>query len=168
MAVLVPPVHTIGTCLSKSEYSFLEKFCIESGALSISDLASAAISNLITQATRNDSPSAAQGVSAANFQVLEERVAALSRAIVLLSVALPAASAPLRKGAQLIGRMRVSHTAVTYGFTPRVLRYGSIFTLKAKERMYAMGWTPRLRQPNKTLFAVRCKIVDRQDHCTAF
>jgi hypothetical protein len=31
-----------------------------------------------------------------------------------------------------------------------------------------LGWTPRLRQPNKTLFAVRCKIVDRQDHCTAF
>jgi hypothetical protein len=33
---------------------------------------------------------------------------------------------------------------------------------------YGLGWTPRLRQPNKTLFAVRCKIVDRQDHCTAF
>jgi hypothetical protein len=36
----------------------------------------------------------------------------------------------------------------------------------------SMGWTPRLRQANKTLFAVRCKvrckIVDRQDHCTAF
>ena len=31
-----------------------------------------------------------------------------------------------------------------------------------------MGWTPRLRQPNKTLFAVRCKLLDRQDHCTAF
>ena len=31
-----------------------------------------------------------------------------------------------------------------------------------------VGWTPRLRQPNETLFAVRCKIVDRQDHCTAF
>jgi hypothetical protein len=31
-----------------------------------------------------------------------------------------------------------------------------------------VGWTPRLRQPNKTLFAVRCKKLDRQDHCTAF
>ena len=31
-----------------------------------------------------------------------------------------------------------------------------------------LGWTLRLRQPNKTLYAVRCKIVDRQDHCTAF
>ena len=31
-----------------------------------------------------------------------------------------------------------------------------------------MGWTPGLRQPNKTLFAVRCKLLDRQDHCTAF
>ena len=27
-----------------------------------------------------------------------------------------------------------------------------------------MGWTRRLRQQNKTLFAVRCKILDRQDH----
>ncbi len=24
-----------------------------------------------------------------------------------------------------------------------------------------MGWTPGLRQPNKTLLAVRCKILDR-------
>lgn len=31
-----------------------------------------------------------------------------------------------------------------------------------------VGWTPRLRQPNKTLLAVRCKLLDRQDHCTAF
>ena len=22
---------------------------------------------------------------------------------------------------------------------------------------FALGWTPRLRQPNKTLYAVRCK-----------
>src|SRR6202140_2822670 len=36
----------------------------------------------------------------------------------------------------------------------------------AKE--FELGWTPRLRQPNKTLFAVRCKLLDRQDHCTAF
>ena len=33
---------------------------------------------------------------------------------------------------------------------------------------WTLGWTPRLRQPNKTLFAVRCKLLDRQDHCTAF
>jgi len=31
-----------------------------------------------------------------------------------------------------------------------------------------LGWTPWLRQPNKTLFVVRCKLLDRQDHCTAF
>jgi integrase len=31
-----------------------------------------------------------------------------------------------------------------------------------------LGWTPRLRQLNKTLFAVRCKLLDRQDHFTAF
>jgi hypothetical protein len=31
-----------------------------------------------------------------------------------------------------------------------------------------VGWTPRLRQPNKTLFAVRCKNLDRQDHYSAF
>ena len=35
------------------------------------------------------------------------------------------------------------------------------------ERIH-LGWTPWLRQPNKTLFAVRCKLLDRQDHCTAF
>jgi hypothetical protein len=26
-----------------------------------------------------------------------------------------------------------------------------------------LGWAPRLRQPNKTLFADRCKLLDRQD-----
>lgn len=31
-----------------------------------------------------------------------------------------------------------------------------------------MRWTPWLRQPNKTLFAVRCNFLDRQDHCGAF
>ncbi|MFP5209303.1 MAG: hypothetical protein ACLGRW_08435, partial [Acidobacteriota bacterium] len=35
-------------------------------------------------------------------------------------------------------------------------------------QVVVLGWTPRLRQLNKTLFAVRCKFVDRQDHCTAF
>jgi hypothetical protein len=31
-----------------------------------------------------------------------------------------------------------------------------------------MGLPPRLTQTVKTLFAVRCKILDRQDHCNAF
>ena len=43
-----------------------------------------------------------------------------------------------------------------------VLNQGEIASL------LILGWTPRLRQPNKTLFAVRCKLLDRQGHCTAF
>jgi hypothetical protein len=31
-----------------------------------------------------------------------------------------------------------------------------------------LGLPPRLTQTVKTLFAVRCKILDRQDHCNAF
>jgi len=40
-----------------------------------------------------------------------------------------------------------------------------LFLLKSP---LALGWTPWLRQPNKTLFAVRCKLLDRQEYCTAF
>ncbi|HEV2274197.1 MAG TPA: Fic family protein, partial [Acidobacteriaceae bacterium] len=46
----------------------------------------------------------------------------------------------------------------------RVGRLLITFMLCAEE----VGWTPRLRQANKTLFAVRRKLLDRQDHCTAF
>lgn len=30
------------------------------------------------------------------------------------------------------------------------------------------GVDPSAEKPNKTLFAVRCQLLDRQDHCTAF
>src|SRR5947209_830569 len=40
--------------------------------------------------------------------------------------------------------------------------------LSVMELGHYVGWTPWLRQPNKTLFVVRCKWLDRQDHCTAF
>jgi glucokinase len=33
---------------------------------------------------------------------------------------------------------------------------------------YNLGLPPRLRQTVKTLFAVGCKSLDRQDHCSAF
>lgn len=33
---------------------------------------------------------------------------------------------------------------------------------------HSMGLTPWLSQPLKTVIAVRCKLLDRQDHCTAF
>ena len=37
-----------------------------------------------------------------------------------------------------------------------------------RQHPFRVGWTPRLRQLNKTLFAVRCRLLDRQDHCNAF
>jgi hypothetical protein len=41
-------------------------------------------------------------------------------------------------------------------------------TMRSYIRAVEVGWTPWLRQTNKTLLTVRCKLLDRQDHCTAF
>lgn len=49
MPVLVPRIRTIGVRLSEDEYSSLEKFCVESGARSISDLARAAICSFVSR-----------------------------------------------------------------------------------------------------------------------
>lgn len=44
-----------------------------------------------------------------------------------------------------------------------------IVTVLAKDTFgISMGLTPWLAQPVKTLFAVRCKTLDRQDYGTAF
>src|SRR4051812_4429925 len=58
--------------------------------------------------------------------------------------------------------LNVHHTFYSPGRDPWDYPDASLVTL------CELGWTRWLRQPNKTLFAVRCKLLDRQDHCTAF
>ena len=55
MAVLIPRVRTIGVRLSKEEYAALERFAVESGARSISDVARTAICTFLRKSTRKRS-----------------------------------------------------------------------------------------------------------------
>lgn len=52
MAVLIPRSRTIGVRLSLEEYESLERFCVETRARSMSDLARNAILNHISRASR--------------------------------------------------------------------------------------------------------------------
>jgi hypothetical protein len=48
MSVLIPRIRTINVRLSEEEYLALERFCVASGARSISDLVRGAMDSLVT------------------------------------------------------------------------------------------------------------------------
>jgi hypothetical protein len=55
MAVLIPRIRTINVRLSEEEYLELERFCIASGARSISDLVRGTMHSLVTGGNQNNS-----------------------------------------------------------------------------------------------------------------
>lgn len=89
MAVLIPRIRTIGVRLSEDEYSSLEKFCIESGARSISDLARNAIWSFVNRANQDTALASTVNQNAAQVKDLEEKIAKLSDEIALLKAASP-------------------------------------------------------------------------------
>jgi len=84
MSVLIPRTRTIGVRLSEQEYAALEKYCVENGARSISDLARSAICNLVNQVNQEHAP--VEGVSGPSMRVkhLQEKLEMLAAEIASL------------------------------------------------------------------------------------
>ena len=83
--------------------------------------------------------------------------------LVVAAMATQAGNSEERRAAlKMLRRLKRSKT-VTLGADKSYQEEGFVRGLRAH-----VGWTPWLRQPNKTRFAVRCKFVDRQDQCNAF
>ena len=55
MAVLIPRIRTINVRLSEEEYLELERFCVASGARSISDLVRNTMNSLVTSRNQDNS-----------------------------------------------------------------------------------------------------------------
>jgi outer membrane murein-binding lipoprotein Lpp len=94
VSVLVPRQRTIGVRLSEAEYTALERFCVGSGARSISDLARIAISSYLNRGTEESSLTLAVSQNAAQVKDLEEKIARLSSEIAQLRAASPAGAGP--------------------------------------------------------------------------
>lgn len=84
MAVLIPRIRTIGVRLSEEEYSTLERFCVESGARSISDLARNAIWNFVNRAHQDNALASAVSTHSAQVKDLEQRLEQLTAEMALL------------------------------------------------------------------------------------
>jgi hypothetical protein len=100
MTVLIPRIRTIGIRLSEEEYSSLEKFCVESGARSISDLARNAIWSFVNRVNQDTSLASTVNQNAAQVQGLEEKIARLSKEIALLRAVSPAGEGPREQGGE--------------------------------------------------------------------
>jgi hypothetical protein len=82
VAVLIPRVRTIGVRLSEDEFSSLEKFCAESGARSISDLARSAICSFVNGGNPRDALAATVRRNAAEVKRLQQTIELLTEEIV--------------------------------------------------------------------------------------
>lgn len=78
VTILVPRIRTIGVRLSEDEYSALEKFCVESGARSISDLARTAICSFVNRANQESTLVSVVNQHAAQVKELEQKLKRLS------------------------------------------------------------------------------------------
>lgn len=85
MAILDPRTRTIGVRLSEDEFASLERFCVTSGARSISDLARTAIWEFVNHAGRQRSRSSRSEYSV-QMKLLELKIEQLSAEIASLKV----------------------------------------------------------------------------------
>ena len=84
MPVLFRRHRIIGVRLSEEEYAALEKYCVESRARSISDLARSAIASLVSRAGRESALASAVDQNATQVKDLEDKIARLSSEVALL------------------------------------------------------------------------------------
>lgn len=82
MTVLIPRARTIGVRLSAEEYSALERFCLVTGARSMSEVARTAICKFVRKAARKSPASAAE--HATQLRDLEQRVSQFNAEIAFL------------------------------------------------------------------------------------
>lgn len=78
MAVLIPRIRTINVRLSEEEYLELERFCVASGARSISDLVRNTMNSLITSRNQDNSLASSVIEYSAHVRDLELRVRELA------------------------------------------------------------------------------------------
>jgi hypothetical protein len=84
VAILVPRHRTIGVRLSEEEYTSLEKFCVESGSRSISDLARSAIASFLSHMHRENALTSTVKQHSEQVKDLERKIERLSAEIALL------------------------------------------------------------------------------------
>jgi len=78
MAVLIPRIRTINVRLSEEEYLELERFCVASGARSISDLVRSTMHSVVTSGNRDSSLASSVNEYSAHVRDLELRVKELA------------------------------------------------------------------------------------------
>ena len=74
MGVLIPRIRMINVRLSEEEYLELERFCIASGARSISDLVRGTMHNLVASGNQGDSLASSVVEYSTHVKNLEQRV----------------------------------------------------------------------------------------------
>jgi uncharacterized small protein (DUF1192 family) len=84
VAVLIPRIRTLGVRLSEDEYLSLEKFCVKSGARSISDVARTAICNFVSRGNEENELASTVSQNVAQVKELEQKIEALTTEISLL------------------------------------------------------------------------------------
>src|ERR1039458_2916165 len=84
MAVLMPRARSISIRLSREEFSALEKYCVASGARSISDLARSAICGLLNRANEESALTVTVRQHSALVKSLEGKIEQLTAEIGLL------------------------------------------------------------------------------------
>jgi hypothetical protein len=78
MTVLIPRIRTINVRLSEEEYLELERFCVASGARSISDLVRSTMHSLVTSSHQENSLASSVIEYSAHVKDLELRVKELA------------------------------------------------------------------------------------------
>jgi hypothetical protein len=90
VSVLIPRTRTLGVRLSAEEYAALEKFCVESGARSISDLARNAICSLVNQTNQASALLSSLNQHSSQVKELEQRLEMLADELAMLKAGMPA------------------------------------------------------------------------------
>jgi hypothetical protein len=78
MAVLIPRIRTINVRLSEEEYLELERFCIASGARSISDLVRSTMHSIVASGNQDNSLASSFNQYSAQVKALEMRIKELA------------------------------------------------------------------------------------------
>jgi len=98
VAVLIPRMRTLGVRLNEEEFSSLEKFCLESGARSMSDVVRNAIFSFVRRGNEESALASTVNQNVAQVKELEEKIARLSAEIALLRAAATPGSGPAEGG----------------------------------------------------------------------
>ena len=83
MAVLIQRIRTLGVRLTEDEYSSLERFVVESGARSISDLARSAICSFMSHGNQENALAVTVNQNVAQVKELQQRIEILTAEIAL-------------------------------------------------------------------------------------